>query len=130
MLPHAAQTKLWYPTVQRKDGITSLGRPSLGDAIQFLTGHGWFRRHRAKFDENYNMCRFCDNDVEDPEHLWSTCGQFNGVRQDIRQLSQEDGSNVSFEHPFSWSTRQLMLFLRDASMAELLAGPGVQQNPL
>ena len=130
MLPHAAQTKLWYPTAERKDGITTLGRPSLGDAIQFLTGHGWFRRHRAKIDENNSQCRFCDNDIEDPEHLWSSCEHFSGVRQDIKQLCQNDGTIVSFEHPFIWSAQQLMSFLRDVSMAELLTGPGVQQIPL
>ena len=129
-LEHAAQTKIWYPNAQCKADIIRLGRPSLGEAIQFLTGHGWFRRHRVKIDEDYSLCRFCDQDVEDPEHLWSTCEQFNGVRQDIRRLCQEDGSSVSFEHPFIWTVRQLMLFLRDTSMAGLLAGLGAQQTTL
>ena len=34
-------------------------RPTLGYFIQFLIGHGWFRRHPIKIDEYSSLCRFC-----------------------------------------------------------------------
>ena len=68
-LPHAAQTKLWFPTVDHKEGITTLGRPTLGELIQFITGHGWFGRHRAKIEPAPRQCRLCKNRLEDPEHI-------------------------------------------------------------
>ena len=106
------------------------GRPTLGYLIQFLTGHGWFRRHRAKIDEESSQCRFCNSALEDPEHLWSSCRIFDGVRYAIHQKCKEDDSIVSFSKPFVWSVSQLIRFFRDPKMAELLAGPGTQQKPL
>ena len=70
-------------------------------------GHNWFGRHRSKFDEDFPyLCRFCNNAREDPEHLWSSCRIFNGVRHSIRQLCKDDKSSVSFDKPFAWSVTQ------------------------
>ena len=43
LLPYAYQTKQWFPITHTRAGIMKFGRPTLGDFIQFLTGHGWFR---------------------------------------------------------------------------------------
>ena len=106
------------------------GRPTLRYFIQFFTGHGWFKRHRAKIDEDSGQCRFCNSALEDPEHLWSSCRIFDGVRYAIRQICKEDDSMVSFSKPFIWSVSQLIRFFRDPKMVELLTGPGTQQRPL
>ena len=129
-LPYAAQTKIWLPTARSEAGITTFGRPTVGELIQFLTGHGWFRRHRFKIDGGPSQCRFCDNEVEDPEHLWSSCEPLEGVRQAIQDECIKDGTSVSFTPPYIWSVGHLIQFLRSDSMAELLAGPRVQQTPL
>ena len=129
-LPIAYQTKQWFPSPRKEVEIMKFGRPTLGYLIQFLTGHGWFRRHRAKIDEESSQCRFCNSALEDPEHLWSSCRIFDGVRYAIHQKCKEDDTIVSFSKPFVWSVSQLIRFFRDPKMAELLAGPGTQQKPL
>ena len=129
-LPYAYQTKQWFPSPLREAGILKFGRPNLGYFIQFFTGHGWFRRHRVKIDEDIGLCRFCNSALEDPEHLWSSCRTFDGVRHAIRQECKKDDSIVSFSKPFKWSVTQLIRFFRDPKMVELLSGPGSQQNPL
>ena len=129
-LPYAHQTKQWFPTPSRRVEITKFGRPTLGHLIQFLTGHGWFRRHRIKIDEDSSLCRFCNSALEDPDHLWSSCRIFDGVRHAIKQECKEDDSTVSFTKPFVWSVTQPIRFLRDPKLAELLTGPGTQQTPL
>ena len=127
-LPYAYQTKQWFPTPSRRMEIIKFGRPTLGFFIQFLTGHGWFRRHRSKIDEDSSQCRFCNSALEDPEHLWSSCRTFDGVRYAIRQECKADNSIVSFSKPFVWSVTQLIRFLRDPKMVELLSGPGTEQT--
>ena len=129
-LPYAYQTKQWFPSPCRRAGIIKFGRPTLGFFIQFLTGHGWFRRHRSKIDEDSSLCRFCNSALEDPEHLWSSCRIFDGVRHAIQQECKGDNTTVSFSKPFVWSITQLIRFFRDPNMAELLTGPGTQQQPL
>ena len=129
-LPYAFQTKQWLTSPCRGAGVMKFGRPTLGYFIQFFTGHGWFRRHRAKIDEDSSQCRFCNTALEDPEHLWSSCRKFDGVRHAIRQDCKEDNSIVSFSKPFIWSVEQLIRFFRDPKMVELLAGPRTQLRPL
>ena len=102
----------------------------LATSFSSFTGHGWFRRHRVKIDENSSQCRFCNSALEDPAHLWSSCRAFDGVRHAIRQECKKDNSIVSFSTPFVWSVTQLIRFFRDPKMAELLSGPGSQQKPL
>ena len=132
-LPYADQTKQWFPevgTTQWKS-IMKFGRPTVGFLIQFITGHGWFGRHRSKFDEDFPyLCRFCNTAREDPEHLWSSCRNFSGVRYAIRELCKDDNSSVSFNKPFVWSVTQLVRFFRDPKMANLLTGPRINQQPL
>ena len=99
-LPYAYQTKQWLPSPHRRVGVIKFGRPTLGHFIQFFTGHGWFRRHRVKIDEESSSCRFCNSALEDPEHLWSSCRIFDGVRHAIRQECKVDDSIVSFSKPF------------------------------
>ena len=123
-------TKQWFPSPCREAGIIKFGQPTLGYFIQFFTGHGWFRRHRVKIDEDSSLCRFCNSALEDPEHLWSSCRTFDGVRHAIRQECRMDNNSVSFTKPFVWSVTQLIRFFRDPKMAELLTGPGSQQIPL
>ena len=131
LLPFAYQTKQWFPRpLPHTIKLVKMGRPTLGHFIQFITGHGWFKRHRAKIDEDSSLCRFCNSAQEDPAHIWSTCTKFNGVRHAIRQQCEKDGVSVSFTQPFEWSVWQLNRFFRDPRMAKLLTGPGTDQQPL
>ena len=128
--PHAAQTKLWLPTVDTIAGLTKFGRPTLGELIQFITGHGWFRRHRFKIDEDSIRCRFCNSAPEDPAHFWSKCATFDQARHAIRQECEKEGDSVSFTTPFIWSFKHLIFLIRVPAMAEVLAGPGTYQTSM
>ena len=97
--PYAAQTKLWIPTVDSNRELTKFGCPTLGELIQFITGHGWFRRHRSKIDNVPSTCRFCNSAAEDPAHIWSKCSSFEQTRLAIRQECEKE-TDVSFTIPF------------------------------
>ena len=80
--------------------------------------------------EQWHQATIVSNSMMTPEHLWSSCRTFDGVRHAIIQDCKENDSLVSFSKPFKWSVTQLIRFFRDPKMAELLTGPGSQQNPL
>ena len=104
-------------------------RPTAGFLIQFIIGHGWFGQHRSKFNEDFSVeCRFCNSAGEDPDHSWSSCMNFNGVRHAIRHLYKDDKSSVSFDKPYVWSVTQLVQFFGDNKMDQLFTDPGTQQQ--
>ena len=125
-----SNSKQWLSNPSRGAGIMKFGRPTFGYFIQFFTGHGWLRPHRSKIDDVSSQCRFCNSAIEDPEHLWSSCRSFDGIRHAIHQQCKQEYSIVSFSKPFVWSVTQLLLFFQDPKMVELLIGPWSQQNPL
>ena len=77
------QTRFWLqlPNKQTSKYLMSLNRLKLGLMIQFITGHGWLRRHQSLVDhlETDPTCRLCikdDNErpgEETPIHLVTEC---------------------------------------------------------
>ena len=129
-LPYAAQTKIWIPNVDANRDLTKFGRPTLGELIQFITGHGWFRRHRSKIDGVPSTCRFCESAAtEDPAHIWSNCQAFEQTRTAIRQESENETA-VSFNIPFVWTVKHVIQLIRVPILADVLTGPGIDQPPL
>ena len=128
--PYAAQTKLWIPNVDANRELTKFGRPTLGELIQFITGHGWFRRHRSKIDGVPITCRFCKSAAtEDPAHIWSNCRSFEQTRLAIRQECEKE-TDVSFNIPFVWTVKHVIQLIRVPILADVLTGPGIDQPPM
>ena len=117
-LNQCRQTKLWYP-LGVKTGVSryllKLPRQELGLTIQFLTGHGFMRRHQNIIDPYVDLtCRLCGAGDESPEHLWHEClGLSAQAGSIINQRPNKSRKN-------SWSPQQVGRFLREPSIAILL----------
>ena len=109
------QTKVWFPNgtiPEVTKSLLSKNRTVLGIMIQFLTGHGWLRRHSWIVDSNYGakpstidpMCRLCGIEEESPVHLWTCVKAKEGFLSTTK----------------SWSVSVLDRFIRTNSMVMLL----------
>ncbi len=118
------QTKLWFPKPNQSTSrrLMSLGRRTLGLVIQFITGHGWLRRHAALIDSNVESdCRLCYENEETPWHLASECPAIANERSRIIQIGRA-GQQISDEadlFPYAWTPEQLLRFLRVPQINEL-----------
>ena len=82
--------------------------------IQFLSGHGWLKRHQHIIDSYVDpTCRLCGEGEESPEHLWHECLGLG--TQALKIINQRSG-----RPKHSWSVLQVSRFLRVPSIAELL----------
>ena len=80
------QSKLWLstPSSEMAKGFICLERQDLGRAVQFITGHGWLRRHCHVVDSSVDpTCRLCLEDDEEPAHLFWECPAIASERRDI-----------------------------------------------
>ena len=59
------------PSGEVAKGFIKMEMSELSLAIQFLTGHGWLRRHCHMVDSEVDpMCRLCIEDNVQPTHLF------------------------------------------------------------
>ena len=63
---------------------------------------------------------------KDLNHSWSSCRNFNEVKNAFHQLDNDDSSRVLLDKPIVWSVTQLVVITMD----QLLTDPGTQQQPL
>ena len=86
MASEAAQTKdalpsVWSGTLKHFYTYT---RETAGQAIQFLTGHGNFKRHQCLRGETDDpLCRICLEEDETPRHLLMDCPGTQWLRRKI-----------------------------------------------
>ena len=83
--------------------------------IQFLTGHGWFRKHLKVANlEQDDTCRLCLEGIESPEHLFDDCPALAGVRLEIF------GQKFPDRTPNRLDVRKLNAFVSVDSVRELI----------
>ena len=114
------QSKLWFPTfsLEKSNYIRQLNRQELGPWVQFITGHSFLRRHQHLVtSEGEPVCRLCKEDVEDSEHLFSSCVGLRSERFDILHHHR-------LPNPLKWEPTELSRFLRIPSIVELMCSPG------
>ena len=83
--PQGRQSKIFLTEISRKRSKTmpKLSQKQLTNLAQFTTGHGFFRGHMNKWDQNIDKtCKICQQDgsVEEPAHLWAECTALNHLR--------------------------------------------------
>ena len=114
------QSKLWFPvlSIDKSRIIRQLSRQELGLFVQFITGHNFLRRHQNLVTlRGEVVCRLCGGDVEDSEHLFSSCLGLRKERLDILKT-------LRLPNPFMWEPTQLGRFLRIPTIALLMRSPG------
>jgi hypothetical protein len=94
------KTKLFLPTPDKgiwKDikSNSTLSPARLSRIMRFLTGHTFMNRHKTLIERGYNgldypdaLCRLCKEELEDPDHLITSCPVLNRERLEIIQMWQ------------------------------------------
>ena len=125
------QTRIWLPVVNQEFSKTMLtfDRIWLGQMVQFLTGHGWLRRHVVLLGgPGDNLCRLCCEEEETPEHLALECPVTESEVMSSFGNIRETGL-ITNGNQFQWNPRQLHRFLQTEPMAELLGLQDITINP-
>ena len=83
-----AQTKFWCtgPDPILASKLLNMSREHLGWCIQFITGHGWRKKHLKLTNLcNDDICRLCKrpDSIESPIHLFTECTELSAIRQDL-----------------------------------------------
>ena len=114
------QSKLWFPTfsLEKSNYIRQLDRQELGPWVQFITGHSFLRRHQHLVtSKGEPVCRLCKEDVEDSEHLFSSCVGLRSERFNILHHHR-------LPNPLEWEPTELSRFLRIPTVVDLMCSPG------
>ena len=80
------QTKYWFstPAEEKSKFFLNMDRISFGRTIQFLTGHGWYMRHRSVIDSTIDpTCRLCCEEEEEPFHVYLECPALERERRNF-----------------------------------------------
>ena len=112
------QTRIWYKGPDREKArlLLSKTRADLGINIQFITGHGWLRRHRHVVGEiDDPTCRLCGDGPEELGHLFFHCEALSWDRSRAAEGVTE------------WTVEDLEGFLQIPEVKELL-GQGDAEN--
>ena len=80
------QTQFWFtkldPILATK--LMNMSRENLGKSIQFLSGHGWWKKHLNTANLSGNQeCRLCCEECskETPIHIFSECAALADTRR-------------------------------------------------
>ena len=83
--PDCRQSKLFFsgPDPKIWQSMRKLNKSKISNIIRFMTGHGYFRRHRTVIKKKKrrlnadrdpdSLCRLCQNGIEDSAHLLLEC---------------------------------------------------------
>ena len=80
------QTKFWFtePDPFLATKLMNMSRENLGKSIQFLSGHGWWKKHLNTANLSGNQeCRLCceEGSEENPIHIFSECAALADTRR-------------------------------------------------
>ena len=113
------QTKHWFPGLNKdnRTRVATVTRDIAGVLVQLITGHNYLKRHEAIVNgTDDNECERCgEGEEESSLHVIGECPAYGRIRR------ERFGSHC-LSPPLSWSVKQVLGFLREASI-ELLPGP-------
>ena len=98
------------------DTIVKDGATTFQDIDSLVTIHG--QNVALPKPRVVSAKRFAARTDEDPDHLWSSCRNFNEVKYELH-LYKDDKSRVLFDKPIVWPVTYLVL-----TMNQMLTGPG------
>ena len=115
------QTKQWMPRISRKISynILGLGRKTVSWLVQLITGHNFMKRHESLVNgDEENMCRLCLEEEETSFHVMAECPALARPRLEV--------FGTPFQRtPLQWTTKQVVSFVREASIDGLLDPAGL-----
>ena len=110
------QTKQWFPLLDKSRAFMILhqGRKAISWMVQLITGHNFMKRHESLVQDNAdNECRLCLEDEETTLHIMAECPALAAVRLQV--------FGIPFQSiPLRWSIREIVSFVRGASIDSLL----------
>jgi ribonuclease HI len=109
------QTKNFYPEVDiaKSKKLLKLSRPTLSRIIRITTGHNFMSRHTTLIaNKAPPLCRYCEMDCEDSEHIVAVCEALWKIRSDIFQHPQLDT-------PIPWEVEQMTKFINHSKIIDL-----------
>ena len=97
-------SKLIMPTASQKftEKLLSLNRREISTMLQFLTGHGYFKRHlktMKMITDNHIECKYCGEE-ETAEHIMCHCEAYASLRPKLSNIEDwqlKDFSKVEFD---------------------------------
>lgn len=117
-LPKLRQSKMFLGNYHRKRSRTciELTKNRLRMLTGLLTGHCKLRGHLTKIGlEDNNVCRFCNEAGETPEHILGKCGALNQIR--FSNLGAHQIEKESFP---SLNPLQILQFVKDSKLEDIL----------
>ena len=91
--------------------------------IQFLSGHGYFRRYLHRMGRLTDpICRYCGQNGDDSEHAFFVCPRWvierNGLEAEVDDLTPDNVVSVMLKEKQSWDqiSRFLTTVLRKKMM--------------
>ncbi len=110
------QTKQWFSTVNKSlsHSVLRTNRRIYSMLVQLITGHNFMRRHSELMDKSVSKeCRLCLEEEETSFHIVAECPVLARTRLMVF------GTHV-LNAPLTWSTPQVLSFLREAHIEYLL----------
>ncbi len=110
------QTKQWFPTVNKSlsHSVLRAKRKEYSLLVQLITGHNFMRRHSELLNESVSSkCRLCLEEDETSFHIIAECPALALTRLMVF------GTHIQ-SNPLTWSTSQVLRFLREANIEHLL----------
>ena len=134
MDPTMRQSKFWIgePNRLRAYNLLRLDKESFGTVVQFLTGHGFLRRHTRIIQIESNTedeivtpeCRLCNSSDETPIHLANECQETWPFASRTFKL-QEPGKE---SHIHNWTVARMKSFI-NLEIIQGLIHPDSQTDP-
>ena len=121
------QTKLWMPRLSlvRSNELLHCSRKRLSILVQLLTGHNFLQYHESLVNGtgDDNDCRLCLEEAESSHHIMAECPALAEPRLKVFGATTLDVTSTR------WTTKEIVSFLREASIDSLLdpnqvLGPG------
>ena len=109
------QTKLFLlkPSKKVTDLLMKSSRFWANRLIGFITGHCNLNYHRNKNDISKQNCRLCNEEKEEPYHLYASCPGLLTIR------SQYFGRYISTQQD-NWEPIKLMKFIKEGKIQEMM----------
>jgi ribonuclease HI len=108
------QTRIFFPVpcARRANKLIKYGKREVGQAVRYITGFAFLRRHQSLIDRRNSTCRLCGMDPESSWHIMADCEAIHVIRLASFKLSFNSD-------PMVWEPKELISLLRQPRVREL-----------
>jgi ribonuclease HI len=110
-ITEARQTKIFFPTTNIKTSqkLLNYNKKTCAKLFRWISGHSFHRYHNHLLQpEKFPSpnCRICQNEKEEPSHLFAFCPGLSQIRMRIIGTTQ-------LQENFEWKPQQLLEMIRE-----------------